>query len=304
MNTGLIQQKATTNLETRKTEAGKQTVNALMNSLLDSEGMRTRFDSLLGKRAPQFVSSLITLVNADENLQKAFYEAPMTIIQAGLKAASFDLPIEPSLGFAYIVPFNNSYKDASGQWQKKTEATFVLGYKGLIQLCLRTGAYSRIPDAVDVRQGELLSYDRLTGDAVFSWIEDEDEREKAPIIGYVGYFRLKNGAEKTLYMTKKQIEAHEIKNRKGKNMGKGWREDFDAMAKKTVIRRLINHYGLMSIDYQDGNEATVKAAENVLSAGREDFDEIPVVEGTVVDEETGEVFGGVDEALPWEGDAK
>ena len=105
-------------------------------------------------------------------------------------------------------------------------------------------------------------------------------------------------------MTKKQIEAHEMKNRKGKNMGKGWREDFDAMAKKTVIRRLINHYGLMSIDYQDGNEATVKAAENVLSAGREDFDEIPVVEGTVVDEETGEVFGGVDEALPWEGDAK
>lgn len=85
-----------------------------------------------------------------------------------------------------------------------------MGYKGLIQLCLRTGAYSRIPDAVDVRQGELVSYDRLTGDAVFNWIEDEDEREKAPIIGYVGYFRLKNGAEKTLYMTKKQIEAHEM----------------------------------------------------------------------------------------------
>lgn len=304
MNTGLIQQKANTNLEEKKTEAGKQTVNALMNSLLDSEGMRTRFDKLLGKRAPQFVSSLITLVNADENLQKAFYEAPMTIIQAGLKAASFDLPIEPSLGFAYIVPFNNSYKDARGEWQKKTEATFVMGYKGLIQLCLRTGAYSRIPDAVDVREGELVSYDRLTGDAVFNWIENEGEREKTPIIGYVGYFRLKNGAEKTLYMSKKQIEAHEVKHRKGKNMGKGWREDFDSMAKKTVIRRLINHYGLMSIDYQDGNEATVKAAENVLTAGREDFDEIPVVEGTVVNEETGEIFGDVSENLPWEEEQK
>ncbi|MBQ7873737.1 MAG: recombinase RecT [Oscillospiraceae bacterium] len=304
MNTGLIQQKTQQNLEAKKTEAGKQTVSALMNSLLDSEKMKTRFDSLLGKRAPQFISSLITLVNADENLQRAFYEAPMTVIQAGLKAASFDLPIEPSLGFAYIVPFNNSYKDARGEWQKKTEATFILGYKGLVQLCLRTGAYSRIPDAVEVREGELVSYDRLTGDAVFNWIEDEDERDKLPIIGYAGYFRLKNGAEKTIYMSRKQIEAHEAKNRKGKNMGKGWKDDFDSMAKKTVIRRLINHYGLMSIDYQSGDEATVKAAENVLTAGREDFDEIPVVEGTVVDERTGEIFGGVDEAFPWEEEQK
>ena len=304
MNTGLIQQKTQQNLEAKKTEAGKQTVSALMNSLLDSEKMKTRFDSLLGKRAPQFISSLITLVNADENLQRAFYEAPMTVIQAGLKAASFDLPIEPSLGFAYIVPFNNSYKDARGEWQKKTEATFILGYKGLVQLCLRTGAYSRIPDAVEVREGELVSYDRLTGDAVFNWIEDEDERDKLPIIGYAGYFRLKNGAEKTIYMSRKQIEAHEAKNRKGKNLGKGWKDDFESMAKKTVIRRLINHYGLMSIDYQSGDEATVKAAENVLTAGREDFDEIPVVEGTVVDERTGEIFGGVDEAFPWEEEQK
>lgn len=304
MNTGLIQQKANTNLEAKKTEAGKQTVNALMNSLLDSEGMRTRFDKLLGKRAPQFVSTLITIVNADENLQKVFYEAPMTIIQAGLKAASFDLPIEPSLGFAYIVPFNNGYKDASGQWQKKAEATFVMGYKGLIQLCLRTGAYSRIPDAVDVREGELVSYDRLTGDAVFSWIEDEDEREKTPIIGYVGYFRLKNGAEKTLYMTKKQIEAHELKNRKGKNMGKTWREDFDAMAKKTVIRRLISHFGLMSIDYQGVNEDSLKAAQAVMEEGTGEIPDAPIIEATIVDEETGEVFGGVDEALPWEEEQK
>ena len=301
MNTGLIQQKATTNLETKKTEAGRQTVNALMNSLLDSEGMRTRFDSLLGKRAPQFVSSLITLVNADENLQKAFYEAPMTIIQAGLKAASFDLPIEPSLGFAYIVPFNN-FKNGS----KRMEATFILGYKGLVQLCLRTGAYSRIPDAVDVREGELVSYDRLSGDAVFNWIEDEDEREKKAIIGYAGYFRLKNGAEKTIYMSRKQIKAHEEKHRKGKNMGKGWSDDFDAMAKKTVIRRLISHYGLMSIDYQSGDEKAVQAAQAVLDEANDSFQDAPVVEGTVVDvdETTGEVFGGADEAFPWEEEQK
>lgn len=299
MASNLIQQKAQPqNLAEKKTEAGKQTVNALMNSLLDSEGMRARFDSLLGKRAPQFVSSLITLVNADQNLQKAFYEAPMTIIQAGLKAASFDLPIEPSLGFAYIVPFNN-YKDG----QKKTEATFIMGYKGLVQLCLRTGAYSRIPDAVDVREGELVSYDRLTGDAVFNWIEDEDERDKLPIIGYVGYFRLKNGAEKTLYMSKKQIDAHEKKNRKGQYMGKGWKDDYDAMAKKTVIRRLINHYGLMSIDYQSGDEATVKAAQAVMMGETDpgDYNDAPVIEATAVDESTGEVFGGTEDTkFPWD----
>ena len=297
MTSNLIQTAQQQNLAEKKTEAGKQTVNALMNNLLDSEGMRTRFDSLPGKRAPQFVSSLITLVNADQNLQKAFYEAPMTIIQAGLKAASFDLPIEPSLGFAYIVPFNN-YKDG----KKQTEATFIMGYKGLVQLCLRTGAYSRIPDAVDVREGELVSYDRLTGDAVFNWIEDEDERDKKPVIGYVGYFRLKNGAEKTLYMSKKQIDAHEAKNRKGNYMGKGWQDDYDAMAKKTVIRRLINHYGLMSIDYQNGDEATIKAAQAVMmdETNPEDYNDAPVVEATVVDESTGEVFGGVDEDLPWD----
>lgn len=300
MTSNLIQ-KAESRAVEAKTETGKQTVNALMNSLLDSEGMRARFDSLLGKRAPQFVSSLITLVNADANLQKAFYEAPMTIIQAGLKAASFDLPIEPSLGFAYIVPFNN-YKDG----QKKTEATFVMGYKGLVQLCLRTGAYSRIPDAVDVREGELVSYDRLTGDAVFNWIEDEDEREKKPVVGYVGYFRLKNGAEKTLYMSKKQIDAHEKKNRKGQYMGKGWKDDYDAMAKKTVIRRLINHYGLMSIDYQEGDEATVRAAQAVMTDESDpaSYNDAPVVEATVVNENTGEVFGGVDEPFPWDGDYK
>lgn len=295
MTSNLIQKSAEKNIQ--KTEpAGKQTVNALMNSLLDSEGMRARFDSLLGKRAPQFVSSLITLVNADQNLQKAFYEAPMTIIQAGLKAASFDLPIEPSLGFAYIVPFNN-YKDG----QKKMEASFILGYKGLVQLCLRTGAYSRIPDAVDVREGELVSYDRLTGDAVFNWVEDEDERDKLPIIGYVGYFRLKNGAEKTLYMSKKQIDAHERKNRKGQYMGKGWKDDYDAMAKKTVIRKLINHYGLMSIDYQTGDEEAIKASEAIMrdETDSADYNDAPVIEATVVGQETGEVFGG-DEKFPWD----
>ena len=237
-------------------QAARQSVSQLVNAFLDGQAMRNRFEELLGKRTPQFVSSLCQLITADKNMTEAFQQNPMSIVQAALKVASFDLPLEPSLGFAYIMPFRDR--------EKGMTATFVIGYKGMVQLALRTGAYSRVPDAVDVRQGELVSYDRLTGDCEFNWIEDEEVREATPIVGYAAYFRLKNGAEKTIYMSRAQIEAHEKKNRKGQYMGKGWRDDFDAMAKKTVLRRLISHYGLMSIDYQQGSEETVKLAEAVM----------------------------------------
>ena len=106
------------------------------------------------------------------------------------------------------------------------------------------------------------------------WIEDEEEREKLPVIGYAGYFRLQNGAEKTIYMTKKQIEAHEKKNRKGQYMGKGWRDDWDAMAKKTVLRRLIGHYGVMSIDYQHSADPAAVAAAEAVATGVWDDDDL------------------------------
>ena len=273
--------------EALATQTQQKSVNAVLSSVLDGEKMRRRFDELLGKRTPQFLSSLTTLINADVNLQQALYEAPLTVVQAALKAATFDLPIEPSLGYAYIVPFKNSVKQSDGSYVKRMEATFIPGYKGLVQLCLRTGAYSRVPDAVDVREGELVSYDRLTGDAVFHWIEDEDAREALPIIGYAGYFRLKNGAEKTIYMSRKQIEAHERKNRKGQYMGKGWRDDFDSMARKTVIRRLVGKYGLMSIEYRTtADPETVETAQNIMD---ENYENIQKDETIYVDEDTGEV---------------
>lgn len=281
--------------------AARQSVNTMLNSLLDGEKMRRRFDELLGKRTPQFLSSLVSMINDNKDLQEAFYQSPMSVIKSALQAATYDLPIDPALGFAYIVPFNNSYKDEQGNWQKKKQATFVIGYKGMTQLCLRTGAYARIPDAVDVREGELINYDRLTGDAEFRWIEDEDEREKLPIIGYAGYFRLRNGAEKTIYMSRKQIEQHEKKNRKGQSMGKGWREDFDSMARKTVIRRLCGKYALMSIEYQDGtnrdtmNLATALAQQDFPETATEDTQ----VEGVIeVDDSTGEVTEVSPEMLP------
>ena len=271
----------------------KQGVNQLMSSFLDGEKLRGRFDELLGKRAPQFVSSIVSLVNADAKLQQAFYESPMTVVQAGLKAATFDLPIDQNLGYAYIVPFQNSKKDAGGNWTKRMEASFVLGWKGMHQLALRTGAYKTI-NVVEVRQGELKKYDRLTEEIEIVFEEDDDKREQLPVIGYVGYYRLVNGAEKTIYMTVKQIENHEKKNRKGDYMGKGWRDDFDSMARKTVYRRLIGKWGVMSIDYQsheDGISLSTQMQEEHDLQGRIYVDEY------TVEPETGEVIESADNAV-------
>jgi len=177
------------------------------------------------------------------------------------------------------------------------EASFIMGYKGMNQLALRTGVYKTI-NVIDVREGELKSYNRLTEDIELDFVEDDEEREKLPIIGWVGYYRLMNGTEKTIYMTRKQIEAHERKFRKGQYMGKGWREDFDNMAMKTVFRRLIGKWGLMSIDYQKQVDPGTLAAADAIAKGQfDDEDSLPPAEpakpinteGHEVDPATGEV---------------
>jgi recombination protein RecT len=264
-------------------EVKSPSINKLMNTFLDGEGMRKRFDDLLGKRAPQFISSLVSIVNADTKLQQAFYEAPMTVIQAALKAATYDLPIDQNLGFAYIAPFKNSKKNADGSWSKVMEATFIPGWKGMNQLALRTGAYKTI-NVVDVRQGELKKYNRLTEEIDIQFEEDEDKRETLPVIGYVGYYKLVNGAEKVIYKTVKQIQAHEKKNRKGEEMGKGWRESWDDMARKTVYRILIGKYGVMSIEYQNHGAEIADLMKDEFLLGSVEQKQ------TFIDAETGEVM--------------
>lgn len=271
-------------------------ISVMVNSLLDREGYRRRFDDLLGRRAPQFVSSIVSMVSADKNLQEAFRNAPLTVIQSALKAATYDLPIDTALGYAYVVPFRN---------KGTMEATFLLGYKGMLQLALRTGVYKTI-NVVDVREGELKHYDRLTEEVEIDFVEDEDEREALPIVGWAGYFRLVNGTEKTIYMTRKQIEAHEKKHRKGQYMGKGWRDDFEAMARKTVLRRLLGTWGIMSIDYQRADAATVAAAD-AIATGQWDGEDIIIAEAEetpqealTASEEASTVGGMADEPLPWD----
>jgi recombination protein RecT len=265
----------------------KKTVNQVMSAILDGENMRKRFDEILGKRSPQFIASVVSLVNADSNLMQAFYESPLTVIQSALKAATFDLPIDQNLGYAYIVPFKNSKKMDDGTWVKKTEATFMLGWKGMHQLALRTGAYKNI-NVIDIREGELKSYNRLTEEVDVVFEEDDDKREALPVVGYLGYYKLINGAEKTIYMTLAQIRKHEEKYRKGDKQGKGWRDDWDAMARKTVYRKLIGKWGVMSIDYQSHDDAVSLANQMQEEYKLENSD---VIEGdyTEVNAETGEV---------------
>lgn len=272
-------QNAVAKTEEKQVQGSKQTVNQLMSAMLDGEKLRGRFDKLLGKRSASFISSVVSLVNADENMQAAFYAAPMTVIQAALKAATFDLPIDQNLGYAYIVPFKN---------KGVPTANFILGWKGMHQLALRTGAYRTI-NVVDVREGELKSYNRLTEEVVLEFEEDEDKREALKVIGYVGYYKLINGAEKTIYMTVKQIENHEKKHRKGDYMGKGWRDDWDAMARKTVYRKLIGKWGVMSIDYQSQGDAMAIAKQMQEEYELPNNEVIDASNYTVVDEETGEV---------------
>ena len=250
----------------------KKSVAAVLQTMLDSEKLRSRFEELLGKRMPSFMGSLVSMINEDAYLKDAFYNSPMTVLQSALKAAAYNLPIDKSLGFAYVVPFYNSKAG-------KREAQFIMGYKGLVQLANRTGAYERL-NVVDVRQGELKKFDRLTEDIEVEWVADEDERERLPVVGYLGFFRLVNGYEKKIYMTVAQIDAHEKKNRKGRADAKRpaiWNDNYDAMACKTVLRRLLTKWGLLSIDYMRADAQTVQFAQDVAS-GRLDDEEQPVID--------------------------
>ena len=224
----------------------KKSVSSVMSTVLKNGVIKARFDEILGKRSSKFISSLISLINADKMLSQAFIENPMSVLQVGMKAATFDMPIGNDLGFAYIIPFRVNGKPS---------AQFILGYKGIIQLALRSNIYTKI-GASDVRDGELISSDPLFGDYEIEWIKNPSERNSKSIIGYIAGIRTKNGFEKKLYMSKEEIVEYEAKNRRGQYQSPSWKNYFDAMAMKTVLRRLLGTYGLLSIDIDTDADTT------------------------------------------------
>lgn len=268
---------------TLSNETAKRTTTAILNGILDGEGYRKRIEEILGKRAPQFVSSVLTMANNDAMLRKVVATAPQTIITSALKAATLDLPIEPSLGMAYVMPFKNAIKHEDGSTEYRDEATLVIGYKGIVQLAQRTGMYKHI-NVDTIFEGETIVDDRISG-----MIKIEGERTSDTPIAYFAYFKLLNGFEKCVCWSKSRVEAHEQKHRKGKYMSKAWRDDFDAMAMKTVLRNLLSKWGPLSIDYQAASPEMVKAADSLQQVMESDENDDFIPADGSVDMETGEI---------------
>ncbi|MDN6626248.1 MAG: recombinase RecT [Pisciglobus halotolerans] len=221
-------------------------VNKLtLKGLMNTDMMKQKFDDVLKDKAPGFTTSLLNLVSNDKNLTKC---EPMSVATSAMVAATLDLPIDKNLGYAWIIPYGN-------------KATFQLGYKGYIQLAQRSGQYTSL-NVIEVYEGELISWNRLTEEFDF----DPDGRTSNEVIGYVGYFKLSNGFEKTVYWTKQEIEAHKRRFSKSGNI---WKSDYDAMAKKTVLRNMLSKWGILSIEMQnavtkDGNVQEIDEETNEL----------------------------------------
>lgn len=208
-----------------------------IKSLLNSPAIKKRFEELMDKRAPQYMTSIINLYNSDSLLQKA---EPMSVISSCIVAATLDLPVDKNLGYAWIVPYSG-------------KAQFQLGYKGYIQLALRTGRYKAI-NVIEVCEGELKKWNPLTEELDI----DFEKRKSDAVIGYAGYFELINGFRKSVYWTRDQIESHRKKFSKSDF---GWKKDYDAMAKKTVIRNMLSKWGILSIEMQDAYNKESESTE-------------------------------------------
>lgn len=269
----MAQQATTQVVPTATSQAGqvakKQRGVDLLKNMLNAESVQAQFKNALGKNSGTFVASVIDLYNGDKSLQQC---EPKAVVMEALKAAVLHLPINKALGYAFIIPFNNNrkvkYTDEQGvereRWEKVMEPTFQIGYKGLIQLAMRTGQY-RTLNADVVYEGELRKVNKLTGEIAF-----DGERISDKVVGYFCYFELLNGFAKTLYMTVEQMAMHAKRFSKGlkkettveslinlaalpvsDSNAVGWMGNFHGMAIKTVIRNLLSKYGYLSVEMQN-----------------------------------------------------
>lgn len=235
----------------------EQTQALTIKNLFGRDEVRNKFQEMLGKRAPSFITSVLQIVASNNLLAKA---DPHSVYHSAAVAATLDLPLNNNLGFAYIVPYNESFKEGD-QWRTRQVAQFQMGYKGFIQLAQRTGQFKTL-NAIDVREGEIKREDKLTGEIEFAWIQDEEIRLTKKVVGFVSYFKLINGFEKMFYMSVKKLNEHGIRYSQTFKKGKGrWVDDFDAMALKTVIKLNLSKYAPLSVDMQKAitfDQAVVK----------------------------------------------
>lgn len=245
-----------------------------MNNAVATQAQRPKFSVMIStpgyqkminntlrdpKKAQRFVASITSAVATNPALQEC---DPATILSGALLGESLNLSPSPQLGQYYLVPFKNKAKyDRQGNLIKPetTDAQFVLGYKGYIQLALRSGYYKHL-NVIAVKAGELVHFDPLTEEVEVNLNPDELARENSATVGYLAMFEYLNGFRKTIYWSREKMEAHALRYSKGYAAKKGytfWEKDFDAMAFKTMLRQIISKWGIMSIELQTAFEADV-----------------------------------------------
>lgn len=231
------------------------------SAYLTNDAIKNRINQIVGsKDGPRFVTSLISAVSNNPVL--ADCDKP-SILSAALLGDSLKLSPSAQLGQFYMVPYNDTRNG-------RKIAQFQIGYKGYIQLAMRSGQYRDL-DVIEVREGEYKGKDRFTGKPCIEFIEDDNERSKLPIIGYFAYFELLNGFRKSLYWTKERMKEHALTYSKAykTDVNKGWNnsfwtKDFDAMAFKTMLRQLISKWGIMSIEFQTAVEKDMAVLNDKL----------------------------------------
>lgn len=208
---------------------------------LSQEGVKTLVRNSV-KDDKSFISSLLTAVSQNPQLAQC---DQASILSAGLTGASLGLQCNQTLGQFYMLPFNDKKNN-------RMVAQFVLGYKGLLQLAIRSGYYERI-NVVPIKEGEYISYNPLTEEFKSQIIMDDTIREKTKTIGYYAMFKYSNGFTKTLYWSKEKMENHALTYSNGYAAKKGytfWEKDFDAMAQKTMLRQILSKWGILSVELQ------------------------------------------------------
>lgn len=246
-----------------------------LTAYLTNDAVKNQINNVIGgKNGDRFISSIVSAVQTNSALQEC---TNPSILSAALLGESLKLSPSPQLGQYYMVPFNKNKKGFK-------EAQFQLGYKGYIQLAIRSGQYKKL-NVLAIKEGELVRFDLLNEEIEVNLIEDEEAREEAATVGYYAMFEYTNGFKKAMYWSKKKMEAHALKYSKGYKAKKGytfWEKDFDAMAYKTMLRQLISKWGIMSIDMQSAMDADMAV---IHEDGTKDYVDMENDENVVADQE-------------------
>ena len=217
------------------------------STFMASDAVKNKINEMIGgKDGQRFITSIISAVSANPSLAECDHS---TILSAAMQGEALKLSPSQQLGHYYLVPYRDNNL-------KRTVAQYQIGYKGYIQLAMRSGQYRDL-DVIEIREGEYKGKDKFTGKPVIEFIEEDDERENMPVIGYFAYFELLNGFRKSLYWSKAKMEKHALQYSKGyasdRRNNKAytfWSKDFNGMAFKTMLRQLLSKWAVMSIDMQ------------------------------------------------------